>query len=134
MYRRQEERRDRLQGEEEGDILQGHPPGGQDLGKNVSRAVPQADRDGRPGACLRALHALRKLGWKGSLKSIPACYLLGLLGRQEGEGEGRREAYLYNGRRAVRQGLADLGVREGGDRRGRGRPVLRRGDARPRRG
>jgi large subunit ribosomal protein L18 len=40
---------------------------------------------------------LRKFGWKGSLKSTPACYLLGMLaGKKAGE-KGVKEAVLYNG-------------------------------------
>jgi len=41
--------------------------------------------------------ALRKLGWKGPLKSIPACYLLGLLAGKTAKGKGVTEAHLYNG-------------------------------------
>ena len=42
-------------------------------------------------------HALRKLGWMGSLKSLPACYLLGLLAGKVAKGKGVEEAFLYNG-------------------------------------
>ena len=40
---------------------------------------------------------LKKLGWKGSTKSIPACYLLGLLAGKRAKQEGVDKAYLYNG-------------------------------------
>jgi large subunit ribosomal protein L18 len=40
---------------------------------------------------------LKKLGWKGSTKSVPACYLLGLLAGQRAKAKGVEKAYLYNG-------------------------------------
>lgn len=40
---------------------------------------------------------LRKLGWKGSLKSTPACYLLGLLAGKKAREKGVEEAFIYNG-------------------------------------
>jgi len=40
---------------------------------------------------------LLKLGWKGSLKSTPACYLLGLLAGKKALDKGVKEAVLYNG-------------------------------------
>lgn len=42
-------------------------------------------------------HALRKLGWTGSLKSVPACYLLGLWAGKKAKAKGIESAYLYNG-------------------------------------
>ena len=42
-------------------------------------------------------HALRKLGWAGSLKSVPACYLLGLWAGKNAKQKGIESAYLYNG-------------------------------------
>lgn len=42
-------------------------------------------------------HALKKLGWKGSMKSIPACYLLGLWAGKEAKKKGVEKAFLYNG-------------------------------------
>lgn len=41
--------------------------------------------------------ALKKMGWKGSTKSVPACYLLGLLAGKKAKAEGVERAYLYNG-------------------------------------
>jgi large subunit ribosomal protein L18 len=40
---------------------------------------------------------LAKLGWKGSLKSTPACYLLGLLAGKKAIEKGVKEAVLYVG-------------------------------------
>ena len=40
---------------------------------------------------------LRKYGWKGSLKSTPACYLLGVLAGKMAAQKGVKEAVLYNG-------------------------------------
>jgi large subunit ribosomal protein L18 len=40
---------------------------------------------------------LRKMGWKGSLKSIPACYLLGLLAGRKAKENGVEKANLYTG-------------------------------------
>lgn len=40
---------------------------------------------------------LKKLGWKGSTKSVPACYLLGLLAGKRAKAKGVEQAYLYNG-------------------------------------
>jgi large subunit ribosomal protein L18 len=40
---------------------------------------------------------LKKLGWKGSTKSVPACYLLGLLAGKKAKANGVERAYLYNG-------------------------------------
>lgn len=40
---------------------------------------------------------LRKLGWQGSLKSTPACYLLGMLAGKKALEKGVKEAVLYNG-------------------------------------
>jgi large subunit ribosomal protein L18 len=42
-------------------------------------------------------HILRKLGWKGSLKSTPACYLLGLHAGRKAKAKGVNEAFLYIG-------------------------------------
>ena len=40
---------------------------------------------------------LAKLGWRGSLKSTPACYLLGLLAGKKALKVGVKEAVAYNG-------------------------------------
>ena len=62
---------------------------------------------------------LSKLGWQGSLKSTPACYLLGLLAGRKAVKEGVKEAVVYmgvapfiNGSRtaAFLKGVVDAGV------------------------
>ncbi|QQG49368.1 MAG: 50S ribosomal protein L18 [archaeon] len=40
---------------------------------------------------------LAKIGWKGSTKSTPACYLLGMLAGKKALSKGVKEAVLYNG-------------------------------------
>lgn len=65
--------------------------------KNVSSqfVVPKVKGD----EVLSSAHSrqLRKLGWLGSSKSTPACYLLGLLAGRKAQSKGIREAVLYNG-------------------------------------
>jgi len=48
---------------------------------------------------LSATHSkeLVKLGWRGSTKSTPACYLLGLLAGKKALAAGVKEAVAYNG-------------------------------------
>ena len=62
---------------------------------------------------------LKKLGWKGASKSVPACYLLGLLAGRRAKDQGIEKAYLYNGLSsfvsgsrvsAVVKGVKDAGV------------------------
>lgn len=40
---------------------------------------------------------LKKLGWRGSSKSVPACYLLGLLAGKKAVAAGVKDAVVYNG-------------------------------------
>lgn len=65
--------------------------------KNVSSqfVVPRVSGDD----VVASAHSreLVKLGWHGSLKSTPACYLLGMLAGKKALGEGVKEAVLYNG-------------------------------------
>ena len=72
-------------------------------------------------AVLASAHSreLMKLGWHGSLKSTPACYLLGMLAGKKALEGGVKEAVLYNGLApftkggriaAVVKGVADAGV------------------------
>ena len=65
--------------------------------KNVSAQFikPRAEGD----HVLSSAHSrnLRKLGWKGSAKSVPACYLLGLWAGKKAKAKGVERAYLYNG-------------------------------------
>jgi len=70
---------------------------------------------------LSASHSkeLLKLGWHGSSKSTPACYLLGLLAGKKALAAGVKEAVAYNGLvpfirgsrvAALLKGVADSGV------------------------
>jgi large subunit ribosomal protein L18 len=65
--------------------------------KNVSSQFVKARVSG--DAVLASAHSrqLRKLGWKGSLKSTPACYLLGFLAGKKAIKKGVKKAVLYNG-------------------------------------
>src|SRR5438105_5020943 len=66
-------------------------------GKNVTAQFIQPKVNG--DLVLSSSHSreLRKHGWKGSLKSTPACYLLGLLAGRKAKDKGVEEAFLYNG-------------------------------------
>jgi large subunit ribosomal protein L18 len=64
-------------------------------------------------------HALQKLGWKGSMKSPPASYLMGLVAGRRALDKGIKQAYVYNGVRpfvkgsrvaAFAKGVTDSGV------------------------
>ncbi len=66
-------------------------------GKNVSAQFVQPQVNGDRVVASIHSHALRKLKWEGSLKSVPACYLLGLLAGKKASGMGVKEAVLYNG-------------------------------------
>jgi len=65
--------------------------------KNVTSqfVVPMANGD----TVVASAHSreLLKLGWHGSLKSTPACYLLGMLAGKKALANGIKEAVLYNG-------------------------------------
>ena len=71
---------------------------------------------------LSASHSkeLTKLGWHGSAKSTPACYLLGLLAGKKALAAGVKEAVAYNGLvpfirgsrvAALLKGVVDSGVK-----------------------
>jgi large subunit ribosomal protein L18 len=66
-------------------------------GKNVSAQFvkPMVDSD----EVLSSAHSrqLLKLGWQGSMKSTPACYLLGILAGKNALKHGVKDAVLYNG-------------------------------------
>jgi len=66
-------------------------------GKNVSAQFLKPTVNGDLVVASAHSHSLKKLGWKGSLKSIPACYLLGLWAGKEAKKKGVERAYLYNG-------------------------------------
>ena len=70
---------------------------------------------------LSASHSkeLAKAGWRGSPKSVPACYLLGLMAGKKALAAGVKEAVAYNGIvpfirgariAALLKGVADAGV------------------------
>ena len=66
-------------------------------GKNVSAQFVRPDVKGDGVLSSVHSHSLRKLKWKGSLKSLPACYLLGLLAGKKAVEKGVKDAVLYNG-------------------------------------
>jgi large subunit ribosomal protein L18 len=87
--------------------------------KNVSSQFvkPMVNGD----VVLSAVHSkeLLKLGWHGSRKSTPACYLLGLLAGRRAMAAGVKEAVAYNGLvpfirgsrvAALLKGVVDAGV------------------------
>lgn len=65
--------------------------------KNVSSqfVMPKVKGDEVISSCHS--RQLRKLGWSGSGKSTPACYLLGLLAGKKAQSKGVKEAVVYNG-------------------------------------
>jgi len=87
--------------------------------KNVSSQFVKPTVKG--DVVLSASHSkeLIKLGWHGSAKSTPACYLLGLLAGKKAQAAGVREAVAYNGLvpfirgsriAALLKGIVDSGV------------------------
>jgi len=66
-------------------------------GKNVTAQFIKPRVEGDVVLSSSHSHELRKHGWKGSLKSTPACYLLGLLAGKKAKEGGIEEAFLYNG-------------------------------------
>ncbi len=88
--------------------------------KNVSSQFVKPTVKG--DVVLSASHSkeLAKLGWRGSLKSTPACYLLGLLSGKKALAAGVKEAVAYNGLvpfirgariAALLKGVVDSGVK-----------------------
>ncbi|HEV2389332.1 MAG TPA: 50S ribosomal protein L18 [Nitrososphaerales archaeon] len=65
--------------------------------KNVSAQFIRPKAEGDEVVSSAHSRNLMKLGWKGSGKSVPACYLLGLLAGKRAKDQGIEEAYLYNG-------------------------------------
>lgn len=65
--------------------------------KNVSLQFVKPTAKG--DVVLSSAHSkeLVRLGWRGSLKSTPACYLLGLLAGKRAVKAGLKEAVVYNG-------------------------------------
>ncbi len=65
--------------------------------KNVSAQFIKPKAEGDQVVSSAHSRNLKKLGWKGSTKSVPACYLLGLLAGKRAKANGIEKAYLYNG-------------------------------------
>lgn len=65
--------------------------------KNVSAQFIRPKAQGDEVVSYAHSRNLKKLGWKGSGKSVPACYLLGLLAGKRAKDQGIEKAYLYNG-------------------------------------
>jgi large subunit ribosomal protein L18 len=89
-------------------------------GKNVTAQFLKPTVTGDVVLSSSHSHTLRKVGWKGSLKSLPACYLLGLWAGKKAKQEGIESAILYNGPSpfvkgsrisAFVKGVIDSGVR-----------------------
>ncbi len=87
--------------------------------KNVSAQFIKPKAEGDQVVSSAFSRNLKKLGWKGSTKSVPACYLLGLLAGKRAKASGVEKAYLYNGLSqfvngsrvsAVVKGVKDAGV------------------------
>jgi large subunit ribosomal protein L18 len=87
--------------------------------KNVTSQFVKATVKG--DVVLSSAHSkeLAKLGWRGSPKSTPACYLLGLLAGKKAAKAGVKEAVAYNGRipfvagsrvAALLKGVIDAGI------------------------
>ncbi len=65
--------------------------------KNVSSQFVMPKVSGDTVVASAHSRELLKLGWRGSLKSTPSCYLLGLLAGKKALANGVDEAVLYNG-------------------------------------
>jgi large subunit ribosomal protein L18 len=87
--------------------------------KNVSSQFVRPTAKG--DVVLSAAHSkeLAKIGWHGSLKSTPACYLLGLMAGKKALEAGVKQAVVYNGLvpfirgsrvAALLKGVVDAGV------------------------
>ena len=88
-------------------------------GKNVSAQFVKPRVGGDLVLASAHSRALRRLKWGGSLKSVPSCYLLGLLAGKKAKEKGVTEAILYNGvstfvrgskAAAFAKGVRDAGV------------------------
>ena len=65
--------------------------------KNVSSQFVKPTTKGDVVLSAASSKELEKLGWHGSAKSTPACYLLGLLAGKKALAAGVKEAVAYNG-------------------------------------
>jgi large subunit ribosomal protein L18 len=66
-------------------------------GKNVTAQFVKPTITGDMVLSSAHSHVLRTVGWKGSLKSLPACYLLGLWAGKKAKEKGIESAIVYNG-------------------------------------
>jgi large subunit ribosomal protein L18 len=87
--------------------------------KNAYSQFVRASMNGDVVLSSTSSKEVRKLGWQGSPKSTPACYLLGLLAGKKALAAGVKEAVAYNGVApfirgsriaAVLKGVQDAGV------------------------
>lgn len=85
----------------------------QNIAAQVLRPTPTGD------LVIASVHSreLAKQGWKGSMNSLPACYLTGLLLGKKAQEKGTNKAILYSGKdhfttrvAACVKGIADSGV------------------------
>ncbi len=65
--------------------------------KNVSSQFTKPTAKGDNVLSSTSSKELQKLGWRGSPKSTPACYLLGMLAGKKAKGSGIEAAVLYTG-------------------------------------
>lgn len=85
--------------------------------QNVQIQVSKAEKNGDKIIASAHSKELLKHGWKGSRKSIPACYLTGLLVGKKAVAKNIKECVLYTGRRiyspriaACVKGMLDAGL------------------------
>lgn len=85
----------------------------QNIAAQVLRPTPTGD------LVIASVHSreLAKQGWKGSMNSLPACYLTGLLLGKKAQEKGTNKAILYSGKdhfttrvAACVKGVADSGI------------------------
>ena len=85
----------------------------QNVAAQVLRPTPTGD------LVIASVHSreLAKQGWKGSMNSLPACYLTGLLLGKKAQEKGTNKAILYSGKdhfttrvAACVKGIADSGI------------------------
>lgn len=85
--------------------------------ENVLVQIHEPKKEGDKILASAHSRALLKKGWKGSRKSVPACYLTGYLAGKKAVQNGLQDAVLYNGTRrytqrmaAAQKGVIDSGI------------------------
>src|SRR5436309_14261381 len=73
-------------------------------GKNVSAQFVRPHVKGDGVLSSVHSHSLRKLKWKGSMKSVQACYLLGLLAGKKAVERGVNDEVFYKGLHPFNEG------------------------------